>query len=372
MTHRSRPLVPCLLLVAAFAVEAQMPVPSAPRSGDRPAASQPSPQPPTANTPPAAPPPTPAQADPAVPPSGAATLDTVLVTGEQPGPGLWKVSKDDHVLWILGSWSPLPRGMTWRSDEAEQRIAESQEVLTAPRPSVEIGFFRRLTLLPSLIGVRKNPHHEKLVDVLPPELYARWSVLKQRYVGRDDGIESQRPVFAARELYGKAISTSGLTLKNDAMAVVEALANKHAVKLTPVKVGIEVDDPRGAIREFKEMPPETEVACLRATMDRLETDLEAMKQRANSWASGDLERLRDLPYTDQTAACIGAISSAPGLRERIQAAQARITDEWTRVAEAALARNASTFAVLPMSELTKPDGWLDALRRDGYAIEPPQ
>jgi hypothetical protein len=40
-----------------------------------------------------------------------ATLDEVLVTGEQSGPGLWKVSKStadgEHVLWILGSYGPL-------------------------------------------------------------------------------------------------------------------------------------------------------------------------------------------------------------------------------------------------------------------------
>jgi hypothetical protein len=29
-------------------------------------------------------------------------LDTVVVSGVQPGPGLWKVSKDGHALWILG------------------------------------------------------------------------------------------------------------------------------------------------------------------------------------------------------------------------------------------------------------------------------
>ncbi len=111
-------------------------------------------------------------------PAEAPVMETVLVTGEQPGPGLWKVSKGDHVLWILGAWSPLPAGMTWRSKQADELIAQSQEVLTTPRPSVELGFFRRLTLLPSLIGVRKNADGDKLEDVLPPDLYARWQVLK--------------------------------------------------------------------------------------------------------------------------------------------------------------------------------------------------
>src|SRR5690348_2085441 len=35
-----------------------------------------------------------------------ATLQTVLVRGSQPGPGLWRVSKGDHTLWILGTLGP--------------------------------------------------------------------------------------------------------------------------------------------------------------------------------------------------------------------------------------------------------------------------
>ncbi|MBO9664111.1 TraB/GumN family protein [Dokdonella sp.] len=302
----------------------------------------------------------------------APVMDTVLVTGEQPGPGLWKVSKGDHVLWILGTWSPLPAGMSWRSKQAEELIAQSQEVLTTPRANVEIGFFRRLTLLPSLIGVRKNADGDKLEDVLPPDLYARWQVLKERYIGRDKGIERQRPMFAARELYRKAIAKSGLSLKNDAQSLVREIAKQHGVKVEEVNVEIEVDDPRQAIREFKSSPREADVACLRATMDRLETDLAAMKQRANAWASGDLESLRNLPYVDQTRTCISGVASAPGLRERIAAAQARVAEEWTRAAENALARNASTFAVLPMEELTKNDGWLSRLGAKGYAVEAPE
>ena len=36
-------------------------------------------------------------------------LETVLVSGEQPGPGMWKVSKGDHVLWIVGIQTPVPK-----------------------------------------------------------------------------------------------------------------------------------------------------------------------------------------------------------------------------------------------------------------------
>src|SRR5689334_22389285 len=62
----------------------------------------------------------------------AAPIGEVLVTGEQPGPGLWKVIKGDHILWILGTQAPLPKKMTWRSAEVEKIVANSQELLTNP------------------------------------------------------------------------------------------------------------------------------------------------------------------------------------------------------------------------------------------------
>ena len=42
-------------------------------------------------------------------------LDEVLVTGEQPGPAMWKAKRGDHTLWIVGTLRPLPSKMTWRS-----------------------------------------------------------------------------------------------------------------------------------------------------------------------------------------------------------------------------------------------------------------
>ena len=35
--------------------------------------------------------------------------ETVVVSGALPGPGLWKVRKDGHTLYVLATLSPLPR-----------------------------------------------------------------------------------------------------------------------------------------------------------------------------------------------------------------------------------------------------------------------
>ncbi|MEO7208165.1 MAG: hypothetical protein ABI145_15615, partial [Steroidobacteraceae bacterium] len=75
-------------------------------------------------------------------PSASSTpIDEILVTGERPGPGLWRVSKGDHDLWILATLTPLPKGMTWRSKAVEARIARSQIVLAPPEIAADTGIF---------------------------------------------------------------------------------------------------------------------------------------------------------------------------------------------------------------------------------------
>ena len=135
-------------------------------------------------------------------------LDEVVVSGEYPGPGLWKITRADdaegHVLWIVGEPPPLPKRMKWKSKDIEAVALSAQEILldSAVRMDTDekIGFFTGLTLLPAIFEARRNPDDAKLADVLPAPLYARWLVQKKLYLGRESGVESWRPLFAADKL----------------------------------------------------------------------------------------------------------------------------------------------------------------------------
>jgi uncharacterized protein YbaP (TraB family) len=302
-----------------------------------------------------------------------ATLDAIVVSGEQPGPGLWKVSKGEHVLWVLGTLSPLPKRMHWQSKEVEARIAESQEVLLSPNVAVstQLGFFGKLALLPSLIGARDNPDRRTLADVVPSDQYARWRTLKARYIGRNGNVEKWRPMFAAMELYRAAIRKSGLVESSQVSDVVRNAAKHAGVKLTPVKFEVELADPKAAIKEFKRDPIE-DLACFTRTLDRIDRDLGTMTARANAWASGDLDALRSLPYTDQMSACREAVSTSGVVRKRgFGDIEARVERTWIDAASAAIERNRTSFALLPMRLLLGDGDYLAALRARGYAIEGP-
>src|SRR5690606_3027255 len=133
-----------------------------------------------------------------VDPEAPTVLEAVMVTGTQPGPGLWRVSRGDSVMWVVGTVSPLPKRMQWSADEVEARVAESGKVLLPPRVSfrTDRGMFRNMLLLPAALRARNNPEKERLQDVLPEALYERWARLKATYIGRSRSVEKRRPILA--------------------------------------------------------------------------------------------------------------------------------------------------------------------------------
>lgn len=298
----------------------------------------------------------------------------MVVSGEQPGPGLWKVSKGENVLWILGTLTPLPKKISWVSREVEGVIAGAQQVLLPPQASVKIkgGMVGGLFLLPSLLKARNNPDDKRLVDVLPADLYARWQPLKQKYLGRDRGVEKRRPIFAANELYSEALDKAGLRRGGKVAEVVEKLAEQHKVELVRPEVALKLDGARDTLRDFAKSDLD-DIDCLRHTVERIESDLPAMQLRANAWAVGDIQALRDLPYIDQDQACTEAMLQNSAVQEHgMGDLRERVRSVWLESAEAALARNAVSLAVLPMGQILGEKGYVAELQSRGYAVEAPE
>ena len=303
-------------------------------------------------------------------------LDPVLVRGMQPGPGMWRVSKDDHTLWIMGTVAPLPKAMTWESGEVDDILAEAEEVLAPGSAAADIGageVFKMMTLAPSAVKSVNNPDGATLKDVLPPDIHARWVALKQQYIGNDRKIERSRPMFASQDLYWKAIDAAGLTRSNVVWQKVVASAKTNGVKVTPTGITypLALDKTRykGGIRALSESRID-DIGCFTQTMDRLQPDLAAMKVRGNAWATGDLEVLRQTRQEDLQPPCKGIYDAAMSFQVRPELAE-KLAAAWLSAAENALLRNKTTFATLPVAEIFKPDGYIARLRAKGYTIRGP-
>jgi uncharacterized protein YbaP (TraB family) len=307
----------------------------------------------------------PAAAAPA-PGPGVGQIEEIDVAGERPGPRLWKVTRGDHVLWVLGTLNHVPRKMIWRPTEVEAVLDQAQQVLASgPSVSAGLGPIAMIRLYFQWRSTQKNPSRTQLKDWLPAPLYARFEVLKQRFDPHDSSIEELRPSFAALRLYEKAVEAAGLTGRDEVEHTVLKLASRRHV---PVKrAELTVQDPSGALKEVSALPPSVEVSCLETTVTRLETDLPTMQQRARAWAVGDVDKLRQLNFPDQREACMSALSNAPRIKELVD----RAISGWDNAAEAALTDDKVSFAMRPIYDLLAPNGPLSRLRAAGATVEGP-
>lgn len=319
----------------------------------------------------------------AEPASVPVVLERLVVSGEQPGPGMWKVTKGTdggNVLWLIGTHTPVPQKMTWRAKGVEALVSQAQEIITGPSVSIstkQIGFFTALTLLPSAMEGRKNPKGATLKEIVSADIYPRWIRLRDKYVDEynttdeDKDIERWRPAFAAFELYSQAIRKSGMTLTDPVWPVIRDAAKKHKVKVSEVMLEPPVKDVRAAVNEFKSSQL-ADTECFNKTIERIETDLTAMRERANAWAKGDVNALRSGPATNQREACEQALRNASFLKTLgLQNISEQMESKWLEAAEAALAKNPVTVTMLPIRQLVTNDGYLAKLKARGYNVQEP-
>ena len=297
---------------------------------------------------------------------GNAPMPEVVISGRHEGPRLWRVRRGDHVVWIFGTVSPLPKKMIWQPDAVQAVLKQTQEVVPA-WPSYGIGA-NPITALRVYIQWRrmqKPPDHMPLQQALPAQLYARVVALEARYDPHDRTLEQLRPMLAAERLLTKVLDASGLTARNEIQQTVLQLARAQGVRVHQDR--LKIDDPLDVLKDVGAAPLSGEVACLEAVVTRLETDLGPMQARARAWALGDVAALRTLPHTDNRTACVAAVSTSERVRTLIERAE----DDWLLAVQDSLSRNRGTLAVQSMDRLLGEHGALAALRQRGYEVEGP-
>jgi hypothetical protein len=323
-------------------------------------------------------------------------LETVVIVGGFATPKMWKVSKEDHVMWVLENRS-APAGVKWRSEQLEARVAESQLVLYPGWASAapDIGVFRAigmLTLLPSAFKAAKNPADKTLKDVLPPETYTRWLVLKTAYVGRDNDIERWRPSIALAMLeekiseklspaQHKPAKASPSALGPRLQPMVDKAAKKYKVKTSTmpnVERKVEVKNVRGMLKSVRDVSL-VDVKCVDQYLDYLDRKIESLKQQASGTAQGNapapgsscnesdllIKAMRNGAIPDPA----GIVKVFDQMELQMKLGREQLDAEWIAAAQAAIAKNKSTIALLLPNRITSPTGYIAKLKELGYSVE---
>lgn len=288
-------------------------------------------------------------------------MEELVVTGERTGPGMWHVHRGAAQVWILGSMSPLPKGITWRATQAEKVLSAAGQALV--QKPFEIGIARILWLLITERSVLMVRGGKRLKDVLPADLHARFAAQRAKYTDDPNKWERFRPLIAAAFLQQAAFHQVGLSTRLDLGAAVRTLAKKHGVRVEEIKIA-GVGDVMDAL---KVLPPAAENACVDAALVTVERDLPRLLERAQAWASGNIERIEKLREPPEVDACRAALDSGVGAADLI----ARIRRTWVGTIEKYLQTPGVTLVVLNMDLLLEPGGVLDELRALGYDVDAP-
>ena len=296
--------------------------------------------------------------------------EEVLVSGERPGPPLWKVRQGDNTLYILATVSPTPKNLQWRSREVEAVLDRATAFVDTTSTTIganikKIGFLKGMGMALEFQRLWKNPDGKRLEDVLPADLNARFMALKARYAPKDRKMLKRRPVFAAEDLWRAAVVQSKLSTASEVVGTVHLMAGER--KVERLFVSVTVDDPlalRAALDEFGRIPIEAEIACMRSVLARFDTDLATTRERAVAWAEGDVDALRTGAHGATRDACLD------GFADTMQVVAKARDLRWQLLVEA-VENHAVSLAVVDINELLQPGGFADRLRAQGYEVDEP-
>jgi hypothetical protein len=290
-------------------------------------------------------------------------MEVVLVLGQQPGPGLWKVSSGDHVMWVLGEISPYPRKVKWVSKRFESLLGNSQELLLDYS-----GYWRadhsdtRKLLIAEML-----PPGVKLKDLVTPELYRKFEATARRFDAT--GLEELHPFAATNRLVVCAMYSMDMKAFSARFTAAQ-LAHKAKLKITNFSApDVPFED------RLQNWRHPANAVCLERLLATIGDGGTGVRRLANAWSIGDIPALRQLvPVYSfsrdgfRSGECAAAMH---GGEKQAADYKRRRTQMWLNQAKRALKNNKRTMAVVPMSELFATDGYLAALRAAGYEIEEP-
>jgi hypothetical protein len=307
----------------------------------------------------------------------------IIVTGKQPGPPMWRVKNADNTLYIFAWLSPIPDNILWESQRVETVISEAQEYISQPEADVSVSplvMFNPINIFRGMsLGKRvmRNENDASLEEVLPPELYARFSALKALYFPKNKKIENWRPLVAGGQMMSIIQKEAGLVPASDVGKKIRQLVKRNrAIKVTEIRYEMKLEGGFKAIANRVEdlmdsISPALELSCFERQLTQMEEDISEMQYRASTWAQGYIQEFRFIPMPgDEDDDCTNLIVTSSE-EETVTEIMDSLSNNWLDAAENALQNNTTTFAVLDFSQLLLKDGLLAQLAARGYQVIEP-
>jgi uncharacterized protein YbaP (TraB family) len=283
--------------------------------------------------------------------------ETVVVSVQAAGPAFWHIKKGDAEIWILGTVSPMPKGMAWNSAHLGEIINGARAVLTPP--TATSGFFETSWFLLTHRGLLSMPGGKKLDDTLPPALRNRLVAQRAALKLDADEYDDDPPIVAAMKLQNDFNKVHQLD-SDEPLATVKRLAKEHHVPVRPIgEYGA-----LGLVKEGLRLPPESQRVCLEESVTYAEARAAHNTPLTEAWAAGNLKDIKAHYVPGAFEKCIKQVASFGKLTDRAVA-------DYLKAIHEALAQPGKVVMLTDIGSLLRTTGVAEELHKEGVIIEGP-
>ncbi len=278
-------------------------------------------------------------------------ITEVVVRAHVPGPAMWKLTRGDSTVWVMGTLHVSPKTVTWDATRF-QRILNGAHVLILPRIINDDPVSEQDMELPG---------SQQLSNVVSAATYARFqAVLRQEnFDGLPTGL-TYGPAWAGAWLIVKVYEAHGITTH----IVPPEVATYAAQSRVPIKY-VDRHTNQLQVHQYTHIDPTTGEACLNDYLDSIDHDVATTDDMGKAWAAGDVSSILAHHREPAWVACFLAQPKFGDLYEKYA------VDDMVKAADKALKTPGKSVAVMPLSDLLRQDGILDRLRAEGVTITAP-
>lgn len=297
-------------------------------------------------------------ADPPPPPvNDWADIETVVVHAPVRGPAMWRVSKGDAEIWLVGTLGPLPEGLDWNDSLIAEKITGAKKLYLEAEASTGIVSVSWFML--THWGIFSMPSGQKMQDVLAPDVRARFVQALGVIGEKPDSYEKTKPQVAAWKIEAAFLKKRKFTTGGGLEERLSRLARTAGVKTQ--RMGSY--DVIPVLKEYLDLPPAQGQACLKAALNDMDNWDKHAVAAAQGWTVGDVDAVRAHYADSELEVCLASHNAHFDKLE-----QRAVKDAMSAV-EAALATPGKSVMLISIGDLLRQQGVAAALVARGYHIE---
>ena len=278
-------------------------------------------------------------------------ITEVVVRAHAPGPAMWKLTRGDATVWVMGTLQVAPKAVTWDATRF-RRILSGAHVLILPRVIQDEPVSEQDM---ELSGT------QQLSDVVSAPAFHRFQtdLQQENFDGLPNGLAYQ-PAWAGVWLIVSVYSAHDITT-NIAPPEVATYAAQSGIAIKYV----DRHTNRLQARQYNRMDKASGEACLDTYLDGIDHDLATADLMGKAWAEGDVPTILANHREPAWVSCFLAQPKYAAIYETYA------VDDMVKAVDDALKTSGKSVAVMPLSDLLRRDGILDRLRAEGVTITAP-